>query len=228
MLRMLRIRDLAIIEELELTLEPGLNVITGETGAGKSILLQALDVVLGGRADAELVRTGADEAVVEAVFTDIPAPVRTLLAESGLAEGEELLLRRVVSSAGRTRAYVNSGLGSLSVLRDIAPHLIRAYGQDEHQALRRVESHRELLDAAGALGNMLVEMRERHARMNAAREAADAARRAQESRQSQLGSLVDESNELNQANLKRGEDEQLTAERTRLMHAERLSDEQLE
>jgi DNA repair protein RecN (Recombination protein N) len=223
MLRMLRIRDLAIIEELELTLEPGLNVITGETGAGKSILLQALDVVLGGRADAELVRTGADEAVVEAVFTDIPAPVRSLLAEAGLSEGEELLLRRVVSSAGRTRAYVNSGLGSLAVLRDIAPHLVRAYGQDEHQALRRVESHRELLDAAGALGNTLAEMRERHARMNAAREAADAARRAQEARQSQLGSLVEESNELNQASLKRGEGEQLTAERTRLMHAERLA-----
>jgi len=223
MLRMLRIRDLAIIEELELTLEPGLNVITGETGAGKSILLQALDVVLGGRADADLVRTGADEAVVEAVFTDIPAPVRALLAESGLGEGEELLLRRVVSSAGRTRAYVNSGLGSLSVLRDIVPHVIRAYGQDEHQALRRVESHRELLDGAGGLGNTLAEMRERHARMNAAREAADAARRAQEARQSQLGSLVEESNELNQANLKRGEDEHLTAERTRLMHAERLA-----
>ena len=223
MLRMLRIRDLAIIEELELTLEPGLNVITGETGAGKSILLQALDVVLGGRADADLVRTGADEAVVEAVFTDIPAPVRAMLTESGLAEGEELLLRRVVSSAGRTRAYVNSGLGSLAVLRDLAPQLIRAYGQDEHQALRRVESHRELLDAAGALGNTLAEMRERYGRMNATREAADAARRAQEARQSQLGALVEESNELNQANLKRGEDEQLAAERSRLMHAERLA-----
>src|SRR4029077_19805602 len=82
MLRMLRIRDLAIIDELELTLEPGLNVITGETGAGKSILLQALDIVLGGRGDADLVRTGADEAVVEAVFTDLPASARALLAEA--------------------------------------------------------------------------------------------------------------------------------------------------
>jgi DNA repair protein RecN (Recombination protein N) len=223
MLRMLRIRDMAIVDELELTLEPGLNVITGETGAGKSILLQALDVVLGGRADADLVRTGADEAIVEAVFTDLPPATRALLAEAGLADGDELLLRRVVSSAGRTRAYVNSGLGSLAVLRDLAPHLIRAYGQDEHQALRRVESHRELLDDAGALGNMLAEMRERYARLNATRDAADEARRAQEARQSQLGSLVEEANELTQANLRRGEDEQLAAERTRLMHAERLA-----
>src|SRR5213596_2368267 len=101
MLRTVRVRDLALIAELELVLEPGLNVITGETGAGKSILLQALDVVLGGRAAADLVRTGTDEAVVEAVFTDLPAPTRALLAESGLAEGEELLLRRVISNAGR-------------------------------------------------------------------------------------------------------------------------------
>ena len=76
MLRTLRVRDLAIIDELELTLEPGLNVITGETGAGKSILLQALDIVLGGRADADLVRTGAEEAVVEALFVDVPRPRR--------------------------------------------------------------------------------------------------------------------------------------------------------
>jgi DNA repair protein RecN (Recombination protein N) len=223
MLRMLRVRDLAIIDELELTLEPGLNVITGETGAGKSILLQALDVVLGGRADADLVRTGAEEAVVEAVFTDLPAPARALLGQAGLAEGEELLLRRVVSGGGRTRAYVNSGLGSLAVLRDLAPYLIRAYGQDEHQALRRAETHRELLDATGALGNMLAEMRERHARLNATRDAADEARRAHDARQAQLGSLVEEASELTAANLRRGEDEQLTAERTRLMHAERLA-----
>jgi len=223
MLRMLRVRDLAIIEELELTLEPGLNVITGETGAGKSILLQALDVVLGGRADADLVRTGADEAVVEAVFGDLTPAAREVLAAAGLAEGEELLLRRVIGRAGRTRAYVNSGLGSLPVLRDLAPHLVRAYGQDEHQALRRVESHRELLDAAGALGNTLAEMRERYTRLCATRDAVEQTRRERDARQSQLGSLVDEAAELAQANLVRNEDEQLTAERTRLMHAERLA-----
>ncbi len=223
MLRTLHIRDLAIIDELELTLEPGLNVITGETGAGKSILLQALDVVRGGRADADLVRTGADEAVVEAVFGDLPPPVRALLVEAGLTEGEELLIRRVISGAGRTRAYVNGGLGSVAILRELAPHLVRAYGQDEHQALRRVESHRELLDAAGALGNTLAEMRERHVRMDATRAAVDQARRDHDRRQSQLGSLVDEAAELTHANFKRGEDEQLVTERTRLMHAERLA-----
>src|SRR5437660_11825840 len=98
MLRTVRVRDLALIEEVELVLEPGLNVITGETGAGKSILLQALDLALGGRPDADLVRTGADEAVVEALFADVPAAVRERLESAGIPAGEtrgELLLRRV-------------------------------------------------------------------------------------------------------------------------------------
>src|SRR5207249_11475823 len=98
MLRTLRVRDLAIIDELELVLEPGLNVITGETGAGKSILLQALDVALGGRPDADLVRSGAEEAAVEALFANVPAPVRERLADAGVSTGDredELLVRRV-------------------------------------------------------------------------------------------------------------------------------------
>src|SRR5262245_36042443 len=134
MLRTLRVRDLAIIEELELVLEPGLNVITGETGAGKSILLQALDIALGGRPDADLVRTGAEEAVVEALFTVVPAEVRKRLEDGGVPAGEgrgEVLLRRVIARGGRSRAYVNGTLGSLTLLRDLAPHLLQVYGQDE-------------------------------------------------------------------------------------------------
>src|SRR6185295_16077380 len=136
MLRLLRVRDLAIIDELELTLEPGLNVITGETGAGKSILLQALDVVLGGRPDADLVRTGAEEAVVEALFTEVPAAARERLAAAGMPIGDgraEVVVRRVIARGGRTRAYVNGSLGTLALLRELAPHLLQVYGQDEHQ-----------------------------------------------------------------------------------------------
>src|SRR5205807_1165189 len=99
MLRTVRVRDLALIEELELALEPGLNVITGETGAGKSILLQALDVALGGRPDADLVRTGAEEAAVEVLFANVPAEVRERLAGAGISTEDpqdELLVRRVI------------------------------------------------------------------------------------------------------------------------------------
>src|SRR5512132_3695409 len=173
MLRMLRVHDLAIIDALELTLEPGLNVITGETGAGKSILLEALDVALGGRPDAELVRTGSEEGSVEALFGNVSPVVRDKLGAAGLPQHDrpdELLVRRVVARGGRTRAYVNGALGSLALLRELAPHLLRVYGQDEHQALRRVESHRELLDAVGGLSNSLEEMRQRYARFLTARD----------------------------------------------------------
>src|SRR5262252_2827983 len=115
MLRTVRVRDLAIIEELELVLEPGLNVITGETGAGKSILLHALDVALGGRPDADLVRSGAEEAVVETLFTGIGAPVYEQLEQAGLKrpEGDEIVIRRVIAAGGRSRAYLNGSLVNL-------------------------------------------------------------------------------------------------------------------
>src|SRR5919198_6706620 len=226
MLRTLRVRDLALIDELELALEPGLNVITGETGAGKSILLQALDVALGGRPDADLVRTGAEEATVEALFANVPAPVRERLAGAGITTGErddELLVRRVIARGGRTRAYVNGALGSLGLLRELAPHLLRVYGQDEHQALRRVESHRELLDAVGGLGRPLEEMRARHGRLVAAREAIAAARADVEAARERAEMLRAQAEELVRASLVPGEEEALAAERARLVHAERLA-----
>src|SRR5215831_10813601 len=226
MLRTLRVRDLAIIEELEVLLEPGLNVITGETGAGKSILLQALDVALGGRPDADLVRTGADEGAVEALFSDVPASVRERLTAAGVPADDgagTLLVRRVIARGGRTRAYVNGALGSLALLGDLAPHLLRVYGQDEHQALRRVESHRELLDAVGGLGRTLEEMRARHARLVAARDGLAQARADAASAVEQAEMLRTQCDELTRGTLVPGEEEALLAERSRLVHAERLS-----
>ena len=226
MLRALRVKDLAIIEELELLLEPGLNVITGETGAGKSILLQALDVALGGRPDADLVRTGADEGSVEALFSDVPASVRERLTAAGVPADDgagTLLVRRVIARGGRTRAYVNGALGSLALLGDLAPHLLRVYGQDEHQALRRVESHRELLDAIGGLGRTLEEMRARHARLVAARDGLAQARADAASAVEQAEMLRTQCDELARGALVPGEEEALLAERSRLVHAERLS-----
>jgi DNA repair protein RecN (Recombination protein N) len=223
MLRTLRVQDLAIIEELELVLEPGLNVITGETGAGKSILLQALDVVLGGRPDADLVRTGAEEAVIEALFSDVSPAVHEVLAASGLPDATEIVVRRVIARGGRTRAYVNGNLGSLGVLRDLAPHLACAYGQDEHQALRRVESHRELLDAVGGLERSLDEMRQRYTRLMQARDALAEARSARDAALERTQALQSQIAELERAQLVAGEDELLTAERSRLVHADRLA-----
>src|SRR5262245_45483442 len=175
MLRTLRVSDLAIIDEIELVFEPGFNVLTGETGAGKSILLHALDVPLGGRPDADLVRGGAEEAVVEALFTGVPPSAWETLDEAGIRrpDTDELVIRRVIAAGGRSRAYANGSIANLALLRDLAPHLVRVYGQDEHQALRRVEGHREMLDAMGGLGSAVEEMRRRHARLVAAESTLD-------------------------------------------------------
>jgi DNA repair protein RecN (Recombination protein N) len=224
MLRALRVSELAIIDEIELVLEPGFNVVTGETGAGKSILLQALDVALGGRPDVDLVRAGADEAVVEALFEDVSPDVRGVLAAAGVASeaGDQLLVRRVIGRGGRTRAHVNGALGSLALLRDLAPHLLRVYGQDEHQALRRVESHRELLDTAAGLGGDVEEMRARWDRLAAARQALEERHAAQRGARERTDLLRFQAAELEQAALVPGEDAELLGERARLVHAERL------
>jgi DNA repair protein RecN (Recombination protein N) len=226
MLRALRVTDLAIIDRLEVLFEPGFNVITGETGAGKSILLDALELALGQRADSEHVRSGAEEAVIEALFSNVSPEVWSILRDRGVqATGEEdLVVRRVVGAAGRSRAYVNGSLSPAGVLRDVAPHLLRVYGQDDDQALQRVESHLDLVDAAGGLASSVNEMRRRYTRFAAARDALARKREAQ----AQAGDRVDllryQVEELTQAALVPGEDEQIRQEKTRLAHAERLSE----
>jgi DNA repair protein RecN (Recombination protein N) len=134
MLRFLSIRNLAVIDRLELEFEPGLNVLTGETGAGKSIIVGAVGLLVGGRASADLVRTGEDQAAVEAVFDD--------------SAGEELIVRREVSAqTGRSRAFLNGVLTTSAALREAAAPLIDLHGQHEHQLLLDPATHLDLLDA---------------------------------------------------------------------------------
>jgi len=225
MLRTLRVSDLAIIDEIELVFEPGFNVLTGETGAGKSILLHALDVTLGGRPDADLVRSGADEAIVEALFTGVPASAWEQLDDAGIRRGEndEIVIRRVIAAGGRSRAYVNGSLANLALLRELAPHLVRVYGQDEHQALRRVEGHREMLDAVGGLGSTVEEMRRRYDRWAAAKTALQDRVNARAASVERAELLRFQLDELSGANLQVGEEETLHAERARLQHSEKLA-----
>ena len=138
MLRFLSIRNLAVIERLELEFEPGLNVLTGETGAGKSILVGAVGLLLGGRASTELVRTGEDTAAVEAIFES--------------AGGGELIVRREISAQGaRSRAFLNGTLATSSSLRDATTDLVDLHGQHEHQVLLDAATHLDLLDAFAGL-----------------------------------------------------------------------------
>ncbi|MBW7922466.1 MAG: DNA repair protein RecN [Rubellimicrobium sp.] len=148
MLRQLDIRDLLLIEHLVLDFQPGLNVLTGETGAGKSILLDALGFVLGGRGRADLVRQGAAQGEVTAVFDLAPGhPARAVLAEAGIEAADELILRRVNTPEGRKSAWVNDRRASGEVLRALAGVLVEMHGQQDDRGLLDPRGHRMLLDA---------------------------------------------------------------------------------
>ena len=152
MLVELRVTNFVLIEQLELRLEPGFNVLTGETGAGKSIVVGALGLVLGGRAAPELVRPGAAEAEVEALFDVSRAPLaRERVARAGLDAGDELVLRRVVQASGRSRAYLNGRLCTAAQLAELAPELVDIASQHESVALTDPATHLVYLDAFAQL-----------------------------------------------------------------------------
>src|SRR3954471_7549312 len=132
MLRFLRIRNLAVIDSVEVEFEPGFNVLTGETGAGKSVLIEAINLLVGGRASADLVRTGEDTATVQAVLA---AP-----------DGREVIVRREISAQGRSRAFIDDALATTMALRELGADLIDLHGQHEHQALLDPAEHVGLLD----------------------------------------------------------------------------------
>src|SRR4030067_2959052 len=163
MLQELRIRNLAIIEALDLIFSKGLNILTGQTGAGKSIILNAVQLLLGDRASEELIRSSEEEASVEATF-DISEnrEVKGRIQEkgqrlSGVEERDSLLVRRVVSRSGRGKAFINGNLATLGMLSEIGEELLSIYGQHEHQSLQRVDTHIDILDEFGEL----MELREK-------------------------------------------------------------------
>ncbi len=220
----LEIRDVVLIDRLEVAFAPGLTALTGETGAGKSILLDALGLALGARGDRGLVRTGCARAEVTAVFV-LPAshPVREPLERQGIAFGEELLLRRQVTADGRSRAWVNDTPVSGGFLRELAERLVAVHGQQASRALLQPAVHRELLDRfAGA-------DRERAALAAAfaAWRRAEAEHRQAEARAADWRAEREEVrariDELARLKPLPGEEEELARERQRLMHRERLA-----
>src|SRR4051812_26782040 len=148
MLTHLQIRDFAIIDSLELEVRAGLTVLTGETGAGKSIIVDALALLAGGKGGAEVVRAGSERAELSATF-DIghaPEALRDLLTEQSVEADDELTVRRVISSDGRSRAYINGVSVPLTLLRDVGGLVVDIHGQHEFQSLTRGSAQRELLD----------------------------------------------------------------------------------
>ena len=228
MLRLLRIANFAIIDSLEVEFGPGLNVLTGETGAGKSIIFEALDLTLGGRAGAGLIRAGAEEAVVETLFELPGTPggqaARKILEEAGVEVGpdRELIVRRRVTPAGRSRIYLNGALGTAATLAAVGERLVNIHGQHAHQALLRPAAHLGLLDEFAGLGEELGKLEEavralREAERALARHGQGARERAQ-----RAGMLRFQAEEIERARLSPGEMEAIDAELPRLRNAERL------
>ncbi|MEM0963536.1 MAG: DNA repair protein RecN, partial [Bacteroidota bacterium] len=224
MLRSLTIRDYALIERLEVEFDSGLNIITGETGAGKSILLGALKLLLGDRASTEALRTGAKKAVVEGVFDNAgEGRLPVLLEEHEIdpTDGGDLVIRREISARG-SRAFVNDTPATLDVLREVASNTIDLHGQHEHQSLLRTETHVELLDNFGGLGGLVGRYRKAYQRVaQLASERTDLVRRENDlQKQKELYGF--QIAEIEEGDLKEGESEDLAAERRVLENAEHL------
>ena len=224
MLRALEIRDVLIIDRLSLELGPGLNVLTGETGAGKSILLDALGFVLGWRGRAELVRQGAAQGEVTAVF-DLPAghAARAVLAEAGIEAEDDLILRRVNSADGRKTAWVNDRRVSGEVLRDLSDHLVELHGQHDDRGLLNPRGHRALLDAFAGLD--LSALRSAWAAQRSARSALAEAEAVLARAAAEEDFLRHAVAELDKLNPEPGEEATLDARRRLMQGAGRIRDD---
>ena len=167
MLKTLTIKNYALIDSAEIEFDSGLNIITGETGAGKTILIDALNMVLGDRASTEIIRKGAEKAVVEALFgITANKKVQTFLNQHKLDGSEEVMLRREISSKGQTRCFVNDTPVSVAQLKEIGNYLVDLHGQHEHQSLLRKETHIDLLDDFGGLEGLVSEFRKSYETLN--------------------------------------------------------------
>ncbi len=208
MIRYLAIRNLAVIESVSVEFEPSFNILTGETGAGKSILVEAVGLLLGGRATQDLLRTGEDLATVEAIFES--------------ADGTETVVRREITSQGRSRAFINGALATAAALKDLANRFVELHGQHEHQQLLDPAQHLLVLDEWAQTVPLRDEVARAFARVQAVRQQIDRLRMDDRERAARLELVEFQLGELQKAVLVAGEDEELAADRQILRSADRV------
>jgi DNA repair protein RecN (Recombination protein N) len=219
MLKELGIKNLAIIDDLKVTFEDGLNVLTGETGAGKSIIVDSLSLALGSRAQPDLIRSGEKEAVVQAYFEIEGA---NELPDIGIDISNSLIIRRSISAIGKSRAYINDTMVSLQSLAEVGKSLVDIHGQHEHQSLLSVDKHRLFLDSYGKLQENRGKVESLYKEVQALKkEEADLKQKVKE-RTHRLDLLRFQINEIDSASLKAGEKEDLIEERAILSNLSRL------
>jgi DNA repair protein RecN (Recombination protein N) len=228
MLKELSIKNIAIIDQLRVEFTPGLCVFTGETGAGKSIVVDALNLALGERASADLIRTGADEAVVEAAF-ELDGRGRkdaaALLGGQGIevTDGEDLIVRRVLSASGKNKIYINGSQTNLNTLAALGAGLADIHGQHEHQSLLSLDCQMEMLDSFGGLEGLRDEVGVIYRRLMDVRKDLAALEAGERDRAQREDMLRFQKNEIEASLLKPGEDAELAAEQKVLANSEKLA-----
>ncbi len=228
MLKELNIKNIAIIDELRVEFEPGLNVFTGETGAGKSVVVDALSLVLGERASADLIRTGCNEAVVEAAFElkwRVAKEMSSLLSEQGIEmnSGDDLIVRRVLSSSGKNKVYINGSLANLATLSAIGANLADIHGQHEHQSLLSLEHQMRLLDSFGGHDTLLDEVAVEYRRLLEIRKDLAGLQEGERDRAQREDILRYQKQEIEAAMLQPDEDAELARVQKVMASAEKLA-----
>ena len=224
MLVQLSIRDIVLIERLDLEFDTGLSVLTGETGAGKSILLDSLSLALGGRGDGSLVRHGADKGQVTAAF-DVGAdhPVRQMIRDNGLDDDGDVVFRRVQNGDGRTRVFINDQPASVALMREAGRLLVEIHGQHDDRALVDAEAHRTLLDAFGGLDGAAAELGGLYTAWRDAERALKKQREKVETAAREADYLRASVEELEKLSPQEGEEEELANRRATMMKAEKTA-----
>src|SRR5215510_10016086 len=225
MLREIRVRNFAVIDAVTVAFQSGLNVLTGKTGAGKSMLIDAIVLVRGARAQTDIIRTDSDTAIVEAVFDVEPhGPVAAVLDDAGLAlDDGQLVVRRELAQSGRHRAFVNDSPVTVGLLERLGDHLVEIHGQHEHQRLLEPARQLDLLDRFGDAEELRERVGDIVSRHRAARVEVERLRAAERDRAQREDLLRFQLSELDGARLRAGEEEELRTEQRRLQHAERFS-----
>lgn len=222
MLTNLKIENVAVIEKAQAQFSAGLNVLTGETGAGKSILIDSINAILGNRTSRELVRTGAAKASIWATFTGLPQGVRQQLEQAGYEVGDELLLYREISAEGKSNCRVNGMPATAAMLRDLSAGLINIHGQHDSQSLTNPAKHLALLDAYAQNTAEYAAYRQVYKQLIGVKRQADALQMDEAEKQRRMDLLRFQLDEIDSAALHPGEEEQLTARKQVVSHAQTI------
>ncbi|HWX40243.1 MAG TPA: DNA repair protein RecN [Blastocatellia bacterium] len=225
MLSLLNIQNVALIEDLQIEFDRGLNLLTGETGSGKSIIVDALGVLIGGRFASDMLKSGESRASIEGLFSLHPVPeLETLLEGAGIEiDRDQIIVRRELAAGGRNKIFVNNQLATQSVLRDLRPFLVDIHGQGEQQTLLNPDTHLDLLDDYAGLESLRTEVADRYRRWASLKTELEGQQRDEAEKLQLIDILQFQIEELERAELAIGEDERLEEERRRLNNTEKLS-----